>query len=47
VQLEAGRTVELVVSHCDPVVNLHDRFYVVRGDRVVDVWPIEARGKCQ
>jgi hypothetical protein len=31
-------------SHTDPTVNLHDAFYVLDGDRVVDVWPIEARG---
>ena len=33
-----------VPSHTDPTVNLHDVFYVVEGDRVVDVWPIAARG---
>ncbi|HJQ83385.1 MAG TPA: DSD1 family PLP-dependent enzyme [Candidatus Binatia bacterium] len=31
-------------SHVDPTVNLHDRLYAVRDDRVVDVWPVEARG---
>jgi D-serine deaminase-like pyridoxal phosphate-dependent protein len=31
-------------SHIDPTINLHDVFYVVEGDRVVNVWPIEARG---
>ena len=31
-------------SHVDPTVNLHDRLYAVRGDDVVDVWPVEARG---
>jgi hypothetical protein len=25
-------------------VNLHDVFYAVEGERVVDVWPIAARG---
>jgi hypothetical protein len=25
-------------------VNLHDAFYVLDGDRVVDVWEIAARG---
>ncbi len=27
-----------------PTVNLHDRLYAVRGDEVVDMWPVEARG---
>lgn len=39
-----GDTLELLTSHCDPTVNLHARYQVVRGDRVVDVWPIVARG---
>lgn len=45
---ELGETVWLVPGHCDPTVNLHDRYVVVRGglaEGVVDaVWPIEARG---
>jgi D-serine deaminase-like pyridoxal phosphate-dependent protein len=39
-----GDRIHLVPSHTDPTVNLHDVFYVVDGDRVVDVWPIAARG---
>jgi D-serine deaminase-like pyridoxal phosphate-dependent protein len=39
-----GDRVELVPSHTDPTVNLHDVFYVMEGDAVVDRWPIEARG---
>ena len=45
---ELGETVWLVPGHCDPTVNLYDRYVVVRGglaSGVVDaVWPIEARG---
>jgi D-serine deaminase-like pyridoxal phosphate-dependent protein len=45
---ELGETVWLVPGHCDPTVNLYDRYVVVRGGLaggVVDaVWPIEARG---
>jgi D-serine deaminase-like pyridoxal phosphate-dependent protein len=36
-----GDLVRLVPSHIDPTVNLHDVFYVVDGERVIDVWPIE------
>jgi D-serine deaminase-like pyridoxal phosphate-dependent protein len=42
--VQVGDPVELVPSHTDPTINLHDVFYVIDGDRVVDVWPIEARG---
>jgi 3-hydroxy-D-aspartate aldolase len=39
-----GDKVELIVSHCDPVVNLHDQMYATRNDRVEAVWRIAARG---
>ncbi|WP_414902253.1 DSD1 family PLP-dependent enzyme [Sphingomonas flavalba] len=39
-----GATAELVVPHCDPTVNLYDHYHCVRGDRLVDIWPIDARG---
>ena len=39
-----GSTIELLTSHCDPTVNLHARYQVVRGSTVVDTWPIAARG---
>jgi D-serine deaminase-like pyridoxal phosphate-dependent protein len=39
-----GDKLELIVSHCDPVVNLYDQMYAIRNDRVEAVWPISARG---
>jgi len=43
-----GEAVWLVPGHCDPTVNLHDRYVVVRGGLAAGVveaiWPIEARG---
>ena len=36
--------VEIVVPHCDPTVNLHDFLHCVRGDLLVDIWPVDARG---
>jgi D-serine deaminase-like pyridoxal phosphate-dependent protein len=39
-----GELLRLVAPHCDPTVNLHDRFHIVRGDTLVDIWPIDARG---
>ncbi len=45
---ELGDTVWLVPGHCDPTVNLHDRYVVLRGGladgRVQAVWPVDARG---
>ena len=42
--IAVGDLIELLPSHTDPTINLHDVFYVVDGDRVIDIWPIEARG---
>lgn len=43
-----GDTVWLVPGHCDPTVNLHDHYVVVRGGLehgIIDaVWPVDARG---
>jgi 3-hydroxy-D-aspartate aldolase len=39
-----GDKLELIVPHCDPVVNLYDRIYAIRDDRVEAIWPIAARG---
>ncbi len=40
-----GDKLELIVSHCDPVVNLYDQMHAIRNDRVEAVWRIAARGK--
>ena len=45
--LRAGDPLELIPSHCDTTINLHDVYYVARGGRVVGVWPIAARGRVQ
>lgn len=42
-----GDKLELVVPHCDPVVNLYDQIYGIRKDTVEAVWAITARGKSQ
>ena len=41
---QVGDKLELIVSHCDPVVNLYDQMYAIRGDTVEAVWPVSARG---
>jgi D-serine deaminase-like pyridoxal phosphate-dependent protein len=42
-----GDKMEVIVPHCDPVVNEYDQIYGIRKDRVEVVWPITARGKSQ
>ena len=41
---DVGDKLELIVSHCDPVVNLYDQIYGIRNDKVEKVWSIAARG---
>jgi D-serine deaminase-like pyridoxal phosphate-dependent protein len=43
--LKLGDAVEFLVPHCDPTINLYDRYHCVRGDRLVDIWPVDARGR--
>jgi D-serine deaminase-like pyridoxal phosphate-dependent protein len=40
-----GARVEIIPNHVCPAVNLMDELLIVRGGRVVDRWPVAARGK--
>jgi D-serine deaminase-like pyridoxal phosphate-dependent protein len=40
-----GDRVEIIPNHVCPAVNLMDELLIVRGGRVVDRWPVAARGK--
>jgi D-serine deaminase-like pyridoxal phosphate-dependent protein len=42
--LRIGDPVSVVVSYCGAAINAHDAYCVVSEDKVVDVWPILARG---
>ncbi len=44
-KLALGTSLTAVTPHCDPTVNLYDAYHVVEGDRLVAIWPIEARGR--
>ena len=46
-EYKIGDLLELIVPHCDPVVNEYDQIYGIRKDKVEVVWPITARGKSQ
>ncbi len=43
-KLPLGAHIRCVTPHCDPTVNLHDTYHVFRGDTLVDLWPVDARG---
>jgi D-serine deaminase-like pyridoxal phosphate-dependent protein len=42
--LPLAQKVEFITPHCDPTVNLHNAYHCVRGNRLVDIWPVDARG---
>jgi len=44
VQVTVGDRVRVLPAHVDPTVALHERMYLVEGDDVVDVWPVDLRG---
>jgi D-serine deaminase-like pyridoxal phosphate-dependent protein len=39
-----GDIIELTAPHCDPTINLYDRFYITKNDEVIDEWEIDMRG---
>jgi D-serine deaminase-like pyridoxal phosphate-dependent protein len=41
---QPGELVQVTVGYAGGTVNLHDGYYVLDGDQVVDVWPVVARG---
>ena len=40
---QLGQRVELYPSNLDMSTNVYDRYYVTRGEQVVDLWPIMGR----
>lgn len=45
--LDVGDRVEMIPSHIDPTVNLHDFYYAYRAGVVEEIWPVDSRGKVQ
>jgi D-serine deaminase-like pyridoxal phosphate-dependent protein len=39
-----GDRVRVVPAHVDPTMSMHEAAWVVRGDEVIDRWPIDLRG---
>ncbi|SPJ71916.1 probable amino acid aldolase or racemase [Fusarium torulosum] len=46
-ELKIGDRVEMIPSHIDPTVNLHDVYYAYRNGVVEEIWPVDSRGKVQ
>ncbi len=42
-----GDKLEVIVPHCDPVVNEYDEMYGIRKDHVEKIWQVTGRGKSQ
>ena len=42
--LAIGDRIQLLPSHVDPTMNLHDVVYALDGDDVIGAWPVAARG---
>jgi len=42
-----GERMEFFPPHCDPTINLYDRLYAMRGDKVEGIWEIAGRGRSQ
>jgi D-serine deaminase-like pyridoxal phosphate-dependent protein len=40
-----GARVTLMPPHCDPTVNLYDRYHILDGDMVSGTWRVTARGR--
>jgi len=47
IQTGVGMCVEIIPSHGCTTVNLHDRYYVIKNEQLVDIWEISGRGKSQ
>lgn len=45
--IQIGDRLELIPSHIDTTLNLHDLYFAHRNGIVAEIWPIETRGKVQ
>ena len=41
--MAVGDVVELMPPHCYQTAVLYSHYHVVRGDELVDIWPVDAR----
>lgn len=45
--LKVGDKVEMIPSHIDPTINLHDVYYAYRKGVIEEIWKVDSRGKVQ
>ncbi|KAM5343338.1 hypothetical protein ACJ41O_014304 [Fusarium nematophilum] len=45
--LAVGDRVEMIPSHIDPTINLHDVYYAHRNGVIEEIWPVDSRGRVQ
>ncbi|KAF7590230.1 hypothetical protein BBP40_003114 [Aspergillus hancockii] len=45
--LVVGDRIEMIPSHIDPTINLHDFYYAHRNGVIEEIWPVDSRGKVQ
>ncbi|PSN63804.1 hypothetical protein BS50DRAFT_89041 [Corynespora cassiicola Philippines] len=45
--LRVGDRVEMIPSHIDPTINLHESYYAHRNGIIEEIWPVDARGRVQ
>ncbi|MCA1553564.1 MAG: hypothetical protein LC737_04215 [Chloroflexi bacterium] len=45
--MRAGDQIEMIPAHGCTTINLHDSFYVMEDERLMDIWKIVGRGKFQ
>ena len=43
-EVKVGDRVRVVPAHVDPTVAYHEVMHLVRGDEVIDTWPVDLRG---
>lgn len=43
--LTPGSILNLETPHCDPTVNLYDCYHIIKDGTLVDVWPVDTRGR--
>lgn len=41
--VKLGEKVELYPTHLDSTTNVYDRYYIAKGDNIVDAWPVMGR----
>jgi D-serine deaminase-like pyridoxal phosphate-dependent protein len=46
-ELRIGERLELIPGYGDLTAVLHNKFYVLQDDRLVDLWPLAARGRLE